>query len=364
MSEPSKDYIRNVINHYEMDWADTNLSERLQKYNELIQEFDKTWDDLFCELDSLKSAINDADITDYAEGVAVTLAAITDMYAEFAEYMLNGTHRDEDAADWVEFMKIRDEIIEQKFYQSCGADMYEATSDAALWSLTDVYREWDDKAGTPDPLTTVYNETIKHAIHNILYYSPQREITQDAFKKATSNYQLNPTSTPDGLSNNDVNEILNNISTHDSHLKQPNTLQVAINHHDASLRKLQNTMYGHLKLKTISKKELDEAIDTWTSKLTFLADTLMADKETTNPQEIFASIVRQSTLDHYEVMMSLDSKFTLETMTPMYEKLLVTTFTEYNDQEPSMTFSNMTPEGACHLLKNHILKNIAQIKIR
>ena len=364
MNEPSKDHIRNVINHYEMDWADTNLPERLQQYDELIREFDKTWDDLFCDLDSLKNAVNDADITDYAESIAVILAAITDMYAEFAEYMLDGAHRDEHTADWVEFMKIREEVIEQKFYQSCGADIYEATSDAALWSLSDAYREWDSETDTPDPVTAIYGETIKRAIHNVLYYSSQQEITQDAFKTATSNDRLNFINTPVGLSSGDVNEMLNNISNNDSRLKQPDTLQVAIDRHDKSLRKLQNTMYGYLKRKTISQTELDESINAWTGELSFLANALMTDEETTNPQEAFAAILHQSNLDHYEVMMSLDSKFPLQTMTPLYEKLLLTVFTEYNDQEPSMTFGNMTPEGACHLLKKHILKNIAQIKIR
>ena len=360
MSEPSEDKIRDTINHYNTDWTDDSLSEKIQECDELIKEFDEAWDDLFKDLELLKIAVNNADITDCAEEVASSLEIIEYTYDHLAEKMLTGRSGDEDTADWVELMTVREKNVEQRFYNICNIDVYEATSASSLWSLAEVYRDeyYADSDQTPDILTNMYSDSVQKTIHNILYYSPQYEFAQNEFKKAIATQEYEEDQAVE-ITEEEVEKKLKAISMADEGIKRPDTLQVAINNLDYTTKNLQDYIHLFVEKESIQFEELDNIINDWTSELAFLADVIMSDKEIEKPQEVLSSILHQSILDQYEAMAVLDPKFDIQTMNSMQQKLIVDMLTSYDEDEEHSTFGGMLPQDARKSLRSNILKNIA-----
>lgn len=363
MKEPSEESIRDFLDNHKDDLNPDNLPTRLQEHEdfaELVQFFDELWSDLFDYVEALEHVEDEDDVFNIIQEVARLIVILTDVYQEITQEMLDSKTRDDDTADWVELMELREKNAEEKFNQMSGADIYEAIDKATLWSLADVHKDYkyaDDQ--TDNLLATTFSDSLEKTIHNVLFYFPLGELSQKMLKETVAKEREYEKNSHLSLTDNEIVIKLNDICMKDENIRQPDMLQQAINDHDVATRYMLEAITEHIKEKTIPLEKVHATIDTWTEKLTTLAATIMDDKETENPKEVFAYILCQGNLYQYGKMAHLNPQSRIELMSPLLESMIIDMFTEYDEKDPYMTYYSMTPAEACQLLKSHLCHNIA-----
>ncbi len=363
MKEPSEESIRDFLDNHKDDLNPDNLPARLQEHEEfaeLVQFFDELWSDLFDYVEALKHVEDEDDVSNIVQEVAKLIVVLTDVYQEITQEMLDSRTRDDDTADWVELMELREKNAEERFNRMSGVDIYEAIDKAALWSLADLHKDYRYADDQPDNLlTTTFSNSLEKTIHNVLFYFPLGELSQKILKEAVAKEREYEKNSPLSLTNNEIATKLNDIYMKDESIRQPDALQQAINDHDVTTRYMLDAITEHIQERTASLEKVHATIDAWTDKLTALAAAIMKDRDIENPRDVFADILCQGNLYQYGKMAHLNPKSRIELMSPLLESMIIDMFTQYDESDPYMTFHSMSPKDACQLLKAHLCSNIA-----